>query len=1225
MTKLNLTAIYLLIILLFSNCINQASGFTCDHDNLNYKVLTSDKPKDDNFRRNLDSSTYSTIRITVDYTYLSALSSDLKNYIINIVESAILYFESVLKVIPITGNNMFPSGSTQCYSDYTVPSADKSTGIANSDLHLYVMYTYASSASYVANAVACVVTTDLGRPCFGRINYNTYYMNDLDLTDTLEFKNYVQTSIHEITHVLGFSSSLYSYWRDRTNSFSTYSGLTSTITLRGMTTTLLKSPTILSFAKSYYGCSSLTGMYIENQGGSGSAGSHWEVLISYGENMNAQVIPTNGILSQFTLSLLYDTGWYDVDFTLAEYIGWGKGKGCDFINNGCNSTTSYEEFNLNQANKCTYDRIAYGYPYMHPFADYCYITSAYSNTFCTFSSNYFTGSPRYPTTFTVGSRCFTSTYVQKSPSVYSNQFTVGCHEFQCSTDKSQVTITMGDSSITCTSNSQVISSSVTSGSYTYQGSLTCPADITNFCSQTGLCSNHCSVHGVCVQGVCHCLDAYAGTSCSVTCSTYLYGSDCLTACPTSYYHNVYNRQCVACTSDTSSYTECQVGCSAANCLVCVGGSTSQCLQCDEDNQFYLQGDTTSCGTCATTAGYYVTSDTYKKCKACISHCVLCSTGTTCTQCDESSYFLYASTSTCGTCDTNNGYYVTNDQYKKCASCSQSNCLSCTAGTGASCTKCNQDSGFYLNVGGTCQSCDTTSGYYITSDTIKQCLVCSQSHCSICTAGTGTGCTKCDQTNGYYLQEETTICGTCDTSNGHYITSDTYKKCKACSTHCLECTSSTCTKCDQTNGYYILTDGTCGTCTSTSGYYISSDTNKKCLQCTQSYCKTCTAGTGQTCTLCDTSASKYLDSSTSLCVSCNTVGGGKYISTDQVYCKSCTQTNCLACTVGSGASCTLCNEANGYYVILSSGNCGACNANLCGTCTGSSEYCATCDTTKHRVSSPTSGVCACETGYFQNSQKLCSTCHYSCLTCSNAYSCDTCQSDATTNRESTPLTDGVCPCKSGYKDDGSGINCVSSLCYYACSTCSINSNQYGCQACSSSNHRTLTQSNECACEDGYYDNSVSEMCSTCSSTCKTCTDYSTCTACYSSQQRELKSAATQCTCIDGYYESSDNLDICPSCHYSCATCSNGNECLTCRQSSEYYRELTPDGTTQLCKCLDGYEENSEQAACVKSSKKNSQTTKIVIIAISAGVPGSILIGIVVKKLFFRSIKIHPKKK
>ena len=62
--------------------------------------------------------------------------------------------------------------------------------------------------------------------------------------------------------------------------------------------------------------------------------------------MNAQVIPTNGILSQFTLSLLYDTGWYDVDFTLAEYIGWGKGKGCDFINNGCNSTTSYEEFNL---------------------------------------------------------------------------------------------------------------------------------------------------------------------------------------------------------------------------------------------------------------------------------------------------------------------------------------------------------------------------------------------------------------------------------------------------------------------------------------------------------------------------------------------------------------------------------------------------------------------------------------------------------------------------------------------------------------------------------------------------------------------------------------------------------------------------------------------------------------------------------------------------------------
>lgn len=64
---------------------------------------------------------------------------------------------------------------------------------------------------------------------------------------------------------------------------------------------------------------------------------------------------------------------------------------------------------------------------------------------------------------------------------------------------------------------------------------------------------------------------------------------------------------------------------------------------------------------------------------------------------------------------------------------------------------------------------------------------------------------------------------------------------------------------------------------------------------------------------------------------------------------------------------------------------------------------------------------------------------------------------------------------------------------------------------------------------------------------------------------------------------------------------------------------------MCKCLDGYEENSELAACAKSSKKNSQTTKIVIIAISAGVPGSAVIGIVVKKVFFSSTKIHPLKK
>lgn len=35
--------------------------------------------------------------------------------------------------------------------------------------------------------------------------------------------------------------------------------------------------------------------------------------------------------SRFTFALLDSTGWYDVNYTYAENSGWGKNKGCSFM------------------------------------------------------------------------------------------------------------------------------------------------------------------------------------------------------------------------------------------------------------------------------------------------------------------------------------------------------------------------------------------------------------------------------------------------------------------------------------------------------------------------------------------------------------------------------------------------------------------------------------------------------------------------------------------------------------------------------------------------------------------------------------------------------------------------------------------------------------------------------------------------------------------------------
>ena len=40
-------------------------------------------------------------------------------------------------------------------SDVTVPQADKTVGIANSDLHLYIIYVVDSASGFLANAGWC--------------------------------------------------------------------------------------------------------------------------------------------------------------------------------------------------------------------------------------------------------------------------------------------------------------------------------------------------------------------------------------------------------------------------------------------------------------------------------------------------------------------------------------------------------------------------------------------------------------------------------------------------------------------------------------------------------------------------------------------------------------------------------------------------------------------------------------------------------------------------------------------------------------------------------------------------------------------------------------------------------------------------------------------------------------------------------------------------------------
>ncbi len=70
---------------------------------------------------------------------------------------------------------------------------------------------------------------------------------------------------------------------------------------------------------------------------------------------------------------------------------------------------------------------------------------------------------------------------------------------------------------------------------------------------------------------------------------------------------------------------------------------------------------------------------------------------------------------------------------------------------------------------------------------------------------------------------------------------------------------------------------------------------------------------------------------------------------------------------------------------------------------------------HRTLKTPSNTCECNKYYFDDLiNPLCLSCHYSCLTCSDTLTCDTC--DPAKHRENDPTTDR-CKCSQRYYDDG----------------------------------------------------------------------------------------------------------------------------------------------------------------------------------------------------------------
>jgi leishmanolysin len=383
-----------------------------------------------------------------------------KTYIINrLMSSGTDYLMRALNVVPVVGNLTVPG--TRCGSTpgITVPEVHRTVGVDNVDFILYVTANpLGSNASTVAFASTCFSDQNR-RPIVGSINFVPASLGNAATLKVSQTNLDINTAIHEACHALGYSS-FFSFGYVNLNGVRVSGGTTSAYdsTLQ-KTTTKMVTPRVLAAARAYFNCSTLDGVEIEDQGGAGTQGVHWEKRILAQEFIAGILTGAVTYVSSLTLAYFEDTGHYTANYEYSEDASmlFYKNSGCALLGEKCNSAANQASgefcFDTNAATKyCTNDLTSGGYCNVRSYStgvpaayryfsdltlgsrvildDYCPTVLPFSNQMCIEATNV-DSQDIYGNSYNPASRCFVSNLVSSDFSPGSEQ-DVRCFPYSCS-------------------------------------------------------------------------------------------------------------------------------------------------------------------------------------------------------------------------------------------------------------------------------------------------------------------------------------------------------------------------------------------------------------------------------------------------------------------------------------------------------------------------------------------------------------------------------------------------------------------------------------------------------------------------------------------------------------------------------------------------------------------------------------------------------------------------
>ena len=409
---------------------------------------------------------YRPISIKVDMTYLKSqhlLDEEKLSKLETIFEETVQSLSSIIS----TQHYMIEDDiSNLIKNECKIPSFDSKlkNGFLNYDLLIFPIVDRDSTlaSNVLAGSMPCLISNNY-KPMAGIVLINK------DLTfqkyDSLFYmKNLL---FHELTHVLGFHPIFFEplnliYTKKINNEQYTY----------------IKSPKVLEKAKIHFGCDNIKGLQLENQGQSGSVGSHWESRYMLGDYMISSDY-TEVVISDISLALLEDTGFYKIKYYTGGLFRYGKNQGCAFLekkclyNKGENTSSSNEFCTIQNEPTCAGSHTSRGNCYIFIYSyklndkfryyqdrriggmvvtDYCPVSFKYEIN----NKDYY-----YPKSCKYGKNENTNEVIGENSMCFESSLNISkketiCYQISCDRANKQFTIYLGKTDITCPGNEMIL-------------------------------------------------------------------------------------------------------------------------------------------------------------------------------------------------------------------------------------------------------------------------------------------------------------------------------------------------------------------------------------------------------------------------------------------------------------------------------------------------------------------------------------------------------------------------------------------------------------------------------------------------------------------------------------------------------------------------------------------------------------------------------------------------